>query len=435
MFKSLSVNLLKNVSFFFNIHSSKSGFVHYTKNIQWFLIAKIFSMALSMVTTVIMARILGPNSFGTLSYVLSFVGLFAVLSNLGIDNVLYKELVLHKEKREEILGSAITLKLATGILALFTCFAVVLLTNQPTAIKALILLLSFSFITQTFSLFGYDFYKDGESKYVTYAQIISQTISNSLKISVIYLYSSLLLFVGILIIEQILTGLLYIYQIKKRGRTLALKVSKARILALLVQSIPLTIFSASTEIYTRIDQIMIAHYINTTTVGLYAAATRLTEIWYTIPNILIGALFPALMNSYGTPEKYTKRFRFLMIVLIFLAILISTCMVLFGKYIILFIYGESFSKSYPILAIYSLSLVGSFTSALINIDLLVKKRVWISAAISAITCLFNIALNILLIPNYETAGAAIATVISYSMIPVIYLVYVSLEKKKAQLKN
>jgi PST family polysaccharide transporter len=413
---------------------SKSGFLLYGRNIQWFSLARVSAIGMSIITTAIIARILGPETFGTLSYVLSFVGLFAVLSNLGIDNILYKELVLHKDKREEILGSAIALKIVTGIIAIFVCLVITTYSDQTLYIKSLIFLMSLSFLTQSFSFLGFDFLKDAEAKYTTIAQMIAQFISNVLKIIVIYYFSSLSLFISILLVEHCIVGLIYIYQIKRiKGRSLAITVKKDRILGILKPALPLTLFGAFTEIYSRIDQIMLHHYVNVTAVGLYAAATRLTEIWYTIPNILIGALFPAFINAYSSEQEYRKRVRSAMILLSVIALILSTLTILFSKTLIVSIYGQEFIGAAPILNIYALSLLGSFIGAVINIDLLAKNKVWVSAGISGFACLINVGLNIVLIPLHTTAGAAAATVISYTSIPIIYFLYTRLIEKKVNL--
>jgi PST family polysaccharide transporter len=178
---------------------------------------------------------------------------------------------------------------------------------------------------------------------------------------------------------------------------------------------------------------MLHHYVNVTAVGLYAAATRLTEIWYTIPNILIGALFPAFINAYNSEQEYRKRVRSAMILLSVIALILSTLTILFSKTLIVSIYGQEFIGAAPILNIYALSLLGSFIGAVINIDLLAKNKVWVSAGISGFACLINVGLNIVLIPLHTTAGAAAATVISYTSIPIIYFLYTRLIEKKVNL--
>ena len=407
---------------FFGKSFSKEGFITYARNTQWLTILKFVTMVFSLVTTMIVARILGPETFGTLNYVLSVVGLFAVIANLGVSTVTYRELVANKENRKEILGSAIALTLITGGISIFLILASFFFLHEPAHIKVLILVMSLSFLTQPLTLLSIDFLKDSEAKYTTIAQLITSFISSTLKILVIFLYSSILYFIIILVTENIIAGIIYLYQMKKiKGRSIYFTVSKKQILVILSSSLPLTLTFAFSEIYYRIDQIMLKHYIDTTAVGLYSAAARLTEVWYLIPNILITALFPALVNSSLHSEKeYQKRFNVLALTLLLVSLCISIFTSLFSKTLISIIYGNDFIEAAHILSVYIFSLLGSFISLLLLQDLFLKNKKWLVILLPASTSVLNIVLNIFLIPSYGTIGAALATVISYSMVPVLF---------------
>lgn len=62
------------------------------------------------------ARYLGPEQFGLLSYAQSFVFLFTAVSTLGLDGIVVKELVKDESNRDELLGTSFSLKLLGAIL-------------------------------------------------------------------------------------------------------------------------------------------------------------------------------------------------------------------------------------------------------------------------------------------------------------------------------
>jgi O-antigen/teichoic acid export membrane protein len=80
------------------------GFQKYFKNTSWVLASRVLCMAISFVTTTFIARHLGPTNFGQLSYAISFVAIFSFLPALGIDAVLYKELIENPDKKSEFLA-------------------------------------------------------------------------------------------------------------------------------------------------------------------------------------------------------------------------------------------------------------------------------------------------------------------------------------------
>jgi O-antigen/teichoic acid export membrane protein len=400
---------------------SKEGFVKYFRNIQWTAIARVFTMAFSLVTTIISARLLGPEPFGVLTYTLSIVGIFTIFAGLGIELTLFRELTANKNKREEILGSAVALRFITGLIAFAGVLVTLLFLQEDAYTEGIIFILSFSLITPTALLLSYDFLKDSEAKYVAVTQIITMLISNSMKIAVIYFFHSISLFAAILVIENLISGTLYVAQIKIiKKRTLRLKFSKKYLFLLLSVSAPLVLFSAFSEIYARIDQIMLRNYLDIKAVGLYGVAVKLTELWYVVPNVLAGALFPALVNSHTNPLEYKKRLRIFIFTLATLSITISGIIFFSRNSIIHLIYGEEFAAAAPILGIYILSLFGSFLSIILYQDLFLIQRSFAIVFIPFATAAINITLNIILIPLKGSAGAALATVISYNLIPIFY---------------
>lgn len=402
---------------------SKDSFMLSIKNIQWIGLSKLLGMVISFITVSIVARSFGPEKFGTINYILSFVGLFSIFATLGVSAVVYREAIKEKEAREEILGSSIALTFFTGILTIGIIFIYLFVTKERLDITLLVLLASLSFLTQPLSLLHVDFLKDSEAKYVTITQVITSFIANGAKILTVLMYGSIWLFILILTLENLLSGCIYVYQIIKiKKRTLNLKISFARIRSILYSSLPYAISLSFMDIYAKIDQVMLRHYVDMSSVGLYAAATRVTELWYFIPNIIITGLYPILAKKEISPEERKKRFLFLSKALAYVAILISILVLVFSKNIISIIYGAHFIAAVPILSIYIFSLLGTFVSLLILQEIFIEGRTWKVIIIPGCNALLNIILNIFLIPLYGVNGAAVATVISYNLIPIVYYV-------------
>ena len=66
---------------------------------------------------------------------------------------------------------------------------------------------------------------------------------------------------------------------------------------LLAEAWPLMFAGLAITIYMKIDEVMLRHLIGPGAVGIYTAATRLTEIWYFIPTALASSLLPALLRA------------------------------------------------------------------------------------------------------------------------------------------
>ncbi len=88
------------------------GFRKYFANTSWLLGERILRMIVSLFVGIYVARYLGPERFGLLSYANSFVGLFTAIATLGLDGIVVRELVKLPRQRDKLLGTSFLLKVA-----------------------------------------------------------------------------------------------------------------------------------------------------------------------------------------------------------------------------------------------------------------------------------------------------------------------------------
>lgn len=72
---------------------SHLGFLRYFANISWLFTEKFLRMVIGFFVSAWVARYLGPEKYGLLSYAQSFVGLFTAIATLGPDGIVVRELV------------------------------------------------------------------------------------------------------------------------------------------------------------------------------------------------------------------------------------------------------------------------------------------------------------------------------------------------------
>ena len=69
---------------------TSQGFRKYFANTSWLLGERVLRMAISLFVGIYVARYLGPERYGLLSYALSFVWLFSSLASFGLDAITKK---------------------------------------------------------------------------------------------------------------------------------------------------------------------------------------------------------------------------------------------------------------------------------------------------------------------------------------------------------
>ena len=88
-------------------------------NTGWLISDKIIRMAIGLFVAAWVARYLGPDQYGLLNFSLALVALVGVLSNLGLQELIIRNIVKDPGKRDDLLGTAFVIKAVGGVLVFF----------------------------------------------------------------------------------------------------------------------------------------------------------------------------------------------------------------------------------------------------------------------------------------------------------------------------
>lgn len=408
---------------------SHGGFKRYFANTGWLVIGRGIALILSFFVATYVARYLGPTNYGTLSYAIGFVGLFSFLANLGIDQIIYRELIKDPEKKNILLGSSLGLKLGAGTLAFALASITSFFIDKSAFVTSLILIISLSFLFQPFHIVNFYFQSQVKAKKITIVQLIVAFILAITKVILALYGFGIYYFSAIFAFEALLYAIFYISLYQKSGNALAWRFDKKTAWFLLGESWPYMIATALAVIYTRIDQVMIKHIIDATSVGIYDAAVRVAEIWYFVPGAIITSMFPAIVNARKAADgSYERRLRHFFVIIAIIAAAFALPIHLLSKWIINTLYGIGYSGADGILSIYVWGGIGFSLSMAITQYLSAEHRKVAIFASSLIGMIINITLNIIWIPTYGMQGAAWATLVAYSLLPFTILVFGPIRK-------
>ena len=401
---------------------SKEGLLKYLSNTGWIFFGKIGTLITSFLATLYVARNLGPANFGELSYAISFVGLFSFFASFGIDSVLYRELIKTPEKRSSLMGTALLIKISASIFATTTAIVTALIFSPKDVSLWLVVILSSAFLLQSFYIITTEFGAIVNNKGISIISILVTLILNILKIIVIALGGGVIYLALVLFLESVLYAAGYIYlHTKFFGSLRKLEFEFVLAKQLILDAWPFLLSSAFAIVYARIDQIMLKNIIDAKAVGLYDSAVRLSELWYFIPTVLAGALFPAIVLARShSMTSYRRRVIALFKLAIGISLVITLTVYLLASPIILTIFGPTFIESIPILQIYIWAFIPTTIVVIANQILLAENARLILFSSTAIGMVVNIIGNVILIPDYQASGAAFTTVLS-SCVVVVFL--------------
>ncbi len=407
------------------------GFKRYFANTGWMFFGQFFSMIVAFFIGAYIARYLGPKNYGAMSYTISFVSLFGFLAGFGVDNILNRELVKYPEKKDELLGNSFWLKLIGGIIAIIVINFVSFFTNEDTLTRLLVFVFSLTFVFQSFTVISIFFQSQVLSKKIVSVQLIITFLSTLVKLLFVYLHLGVFWIITVYLFDSInlAIGLTLLYN-KNYKKYFNWSINFNLIKLLLKDSIPLMFTTITVVIYSKIDQVILRHMMDEVAVGIYSVAVKLSEIWYFIPSIICASLFPAIINAKKVDNMlFENRLKKMYLIILWLAIVIAVLNFALSSFIIKILFGYQYSFSAVVFNIYIWSIVPSFLMIIINYYLVVENYTKIYFIITLIGAVLNILLNLLFIPKFGIIGAAWATVISYSLVPLSLLFFKKTRKQ------
>jgi len=390
-------------------------------NTGWLMADRICRMGLGLGIGVWLARYLGPAEFGILSFATSFVAMFGTFTSLGLDGLVVRNITLSHASAPETLGTAFVLRLLGSVIALVLVIATChFVTEIDRTTSVMVSVLSVGLLFQVFDVIDSYFQSQVQSKFTVLAKNLAFLIAALAKALLIFFRKPVWTFAIAQVLEMALgaMGLLLAYRLTG-GRLSVWRARRARGIELLAQSWPIILSGVAITVYMRIDMIMLKLMQGDTAVGIYATATRVSEVWYFVPMAIVSSVTPALIRCKDDLNTYYRRLGRLFSFMSLLAIVVGSGIALCSHWIIHVLFGETYINAAPVLAIHIWASIFVFmgvaqapwdTSE--NLFKLALYRT-LSGALS------NVVLNLVLIPKYSAMGAAIATVLSYAISAVI----------------
>lgn len=386
-------------------------------NTAWLMVDRVVRMGLGLCVGIWIARYLGPAQFGNLSFALSFVALFGTMTTLGLDSILVKNLLADGADAGVILGTAFVLRLLGGILAPFIAVTSIHLMepNDPVTVL-LVTLLSAGLLFQAFDTIDGYFQAHVQSKLTVWAKNMAFLSVAAVRVCLVYGKAPLWSFAIAQVAELALGALGLIAMYRWRGGRVSMwRAQRGCAVQLLRQSWPLILTGMAIMIYSRIDMVMLKLMQGDAAVGLYATATRISEVWYFVPVAIVSSVSPSIIRAKDNPGVYYERIGKLFSVMSLIALVVGSAIALGSHWIIHILYTDAFSAAAPILAVHVWASVFVFlglAQAPWDISQNLLKLGFYRTLAGAVG---NVLLNLVLIPKFSAMGAAIATVISYAI--------------------
>lgn len=382
-------------------------------NATWIIGCKIIKAILTLFVTMYTARYLGPSNYGLISYAASIIVFVTPIMKLGFDSILVHEIVERPEEEGKIIGTSIFSSLISSFFCILAVIVFVLFVNANETDTLIVCgLYSLLLIFQAVENIQYWFQAKLLSKYPSIAMLVSYIIVTVFQFFLLTTNKSVFWFALSYSVDYCIIAILLLLIYRKKGKQ-KIVFCKNEFKRMFVISRHYIVSSMMVTIFAQTDKIMLKLMIDNTSVGYYSAALTCAQMTAFVFAAIIDSARPSIFEGKKiNKDIFYNRLRYLYFIIIYFSLIVSLVMTIFAPIIISILYGNDYSDSVLALQIIVWFTTFSYLGTIRNIWILAEKKqkyLWIINLSGAI---FNILLNLILIPQYKIYGAAFASLLT-----------------------
>jgi len=381
------------------------------KNASYLFVSNILIRFLSAISSILVARYLGPINYGVLSIGLAFSSIAGYFTDLGLSHTFIREASKdYKKDLSKLVSSHFKIKVIFAVLTSITIYFIVELFYGNKNIREVIYLMTFP------TIFGSVLQGVGASyfqaiqqmKYTAYIRSFSGLITVISLIIGIILKLPLNIIAPFYGFSSLIGGIYSLYLLSKR-----ISIIKGWDNAILTDLLSFSAGGLFLTLLPQIPPIILEKVTTLREVGAFSAAYRIPAVLYQFPGVIASAFYPLLFN-YGSLKKFYEH-TLLSINEAKLMTTLGGCMVipfiLYSEWWVKLIFGSEWTNIASLLSILSLILFLQSINYPLADSLTTRGYQSRRSVITFISLLIAIILYYILGSSYGALGGAFSAII------------------------
>jgi len=376
-------------------------------------------------------RYLGPFGSGQYQFVLSYVLIFSIIVDFGIQQFVTKQIAEKPEETKTYFQNFFTFEIVAAFALYCLLLAIAYLRHYDSVVFRAIAVAGLGMVANALT---YPFlavmaaFQD--LKKVALINFLNSLVNITVIFAAIIFHRYIVFLAGVQVTFGILDLVLYRIFVKKHLPNPEVFKALFRFDFHLIKNIlkhgwPFALLVGFSAIYNRIDVVLISALKGYTQTGYYTAAYKIFDLLGFFPSSVSYALFPffaslmakkALLEVRESLEKYLR-------LMLAAALPMAVGGMLLSARLIALVAGPGYAVAAPVLAILIWAPAILFIYIPVNslvISQLTKKAVMITGA----NVIINTAGNLILIPHFGIKAAAVMTLVSESLQGIFYFYFV-----------
>ena len=380
------------------------------QNTAWIFGGGAATAGIGFLTSLFVARKLGPSEFGELQIATAYFYIILNLENLINPHLFKKILVENIDEAPHYVRQLGRIIFSLAILLL--SIQVILLFIYKSNLNLLILILTISMLFRFTN--GVVFYNEINlnSKSSIIAQNSGNIISSICKVIFAELRPSVFLQVITVPIQHASSALLLLKRYRQREHNLSFfgEIDFAFLRKFVLLSLPLFSASLIELVSNRIGLLVIDNLLGKSLVGIFSAAAKISEPWTFVGAAITASFWPKTINlKTKDKNEYSRHLSMIYGILFWVSAIIAIGIFLFSDFLITNFLSTKYIESIPVLKVHIFSLFFLNWAFLTNLWEINEGLTRITLIKNSIGLLLNIFLTNFLVKSYGIIGASYAT--------------------------
>lgn len=401
------------------------------KNTFFLSIGHFTFMATGIIWTAILARYIGPETYGMYAYAQSLIAILLLFVNFGFNWLLVRDVAQKPEVGPRYITMIIFMKITLSALVLggFVIYGKLKGWTGDYAIIMWIVTASY-FVNSIDTVLVFMFHAHQAMIYDTMSKTLRALLALGIGVAAIQMklpFPTILIILFIVSITPIILNSYFLRRVMQKAgtkiysRSFFENWSLRFAFQLMRKSIPFAALEFIAVIHSNVV-ILLLQYLthNDTIIGDFAAAHRISSMLYIIPGMILQATSPAFAKTYTeSPEHFGSIFEQSYRYMFIFTVPMALGLWVIAPEVLLLIYGSEFAQASSSLRILALNLFNS-VGYVIGPAMAAMGRQTLSAAIYGGTMFSTAIMGYLAIPRWGADGACWALVIGNTVGFIIY---------------
>jgi O-antigen/teichoic acid export membrane protein len=384
---------------------------HIIKNTVISIAGQVVSLIGTILLTFAYGHFLGAFAFGELYFATTFVFLIGIPVDAGFNNQIIRDVAQKPDNASRLFTNVLLIRLGIWLIMYIAILLISSLLGYSLEMRLLIAIcgfdLLFNTIVKTFVSMQYAFER---TIFPVIGNLLEKGLTTLLGIFLLRSGAGVQVMAVVIVIGSLVNGIWQaIWYLRIVGTSFV--IDPKLIGEILRTNIPFLFSGLLIVGYTSIDTVLLSLMLNSTVVGLYGAAARLTDAMTFLPNVVIAVvmypIFSKLANTSDSDLKLVleKSMNFM----IFCGMPITILLIVAAPNIIGFLYGGGFTGAVPTLQASAPYVIFLYINFAFVTVVLSKKQDRVILITTGVALAFNLGLNLILIPLFQQIGSALVT--------------------------